>query len=295
MEKNEGSRDRLSMRAVTAYTGLSEHTLRAWERRYRAVVPERTKGGTRTYSDADVERVMLLLTGVKEGHPIRELTRLSNDELRAQIPACRSLVAGAVEELVGFLMHSDLVPLSDQLRELFHLLGPRRFAYAIAQPFLQRVGELWHAQLVTVAQEHFASGFVRSLLEAWMQECEFDLDRPAVLFATPPGEDHEIGLLVGAITSLANQVHAVYLGPRVPEADLIKLAKDLDACAVVIGSSFVQPVVTRKYLMTLRKGLPRKVRILAGGASAMEINAISGVTVLPTLEQLEQALKALQN
>jgi len=281
------------MRAVTAYTGLSEHTLRAWERRYRAVVPDRTDGGTRTYSDADVERVMLLLTGVKAGHPIRELTRLSNEELREQIPACRALVAGAVEELVGYVMHSDLVSLSEQLRELFHLLGPRRFAYAIAQPFLKQVGELWHAQLVTVAQEHFASAFVRSLLEAWMQECEFDSDTPAVLFATPPEEDHEIGLLVGAITSLENQVHAVYLGPRVPETDLIAMAQDLEACAVVIGSSFLAPAATRKYLMALRKGLPRKVRILAGGASAMAIEAISGVTVLPTLEKLEETLVAL--
>ena len=37
--------------AVVRLTGLGEHTIRAWERRYGAVSHERTPGGTRRSGD----------------------------------------------------------------------------------------------------------------------------------------------------------------------------------------------------------------------------------------------------
>ena len=41
---------------VSSLTGLDPNTIRAWERRHRAVEPSRSAGGTRSYSDLDVER-----------------------------------------------------------------------------------------------------------------------------------------------------------------------------------------------------------------------------------------------
>ena len=47
------------IRAVSRLTGISVDTLRAWERRYEAVVPGRGQRG-RSYSDADVARLQRL-------------------------------------------------------------------------------------------------------------------------------------------------------------------------------------------------------------------------------------------
>ena len=41
-------------------SGVRQDTIRAWERRHRAVDPGRTGGGHRLYSDADVERLRLI-------------------------------------------------------------------------------------------------------------------------------------------------------------------------------------------------------------------------------------------
>ena len=38
------------------HTGLSQHTIRAWERRYAALSPERTLTNRRLYSTADLEK-----------------------------------------------------------------------------------------------------------------------------------------------------------------------------------------------------------------------------------------------
>jgi len=49
---------RYPIRAVAKLTGLSLDTLRAWERRYQAVIPERGRRG-RLYTEHDLERLAL--------------------------------------------------------------------------------------------------------------------------------------------------------------------------------------------------------------------------------------------
>ena len=69
------------MRVVTARTGLSPHVLRAWERRYEAVAPGRSAAGQRLYSDADVDRLALLLRATQAGRAIGQVVRIPVDEL----------------------------------------------------------------------------------------------------------------------------------------------------------------------------------------------------------------------
>jgi DNA-binding transcriptional MerR regulator len=57
------------IRAVAKITGLSLDTLRAWERRYKAVVPGRSDRG-RQYGAAHIERLLLLNQLVQKGHAI---------------------------------------------------------------------------------------------------------------------------------------------------------------------------------------------------------------------------------
>ena len=59
--RNASSDTTYSLGAVAKMTGLSPHVLRAWERRYAAVTPLRTPGGTRRYRESDVSRLNLFL------------------------------------------------------------------------------------------------------------------------------------------------------------------------------------------------------------------------------------------
>src|SRR5690348_12542323 len=69
------------IRAVSRMTGLSIDTLRAWERRYEAVVPARGARG-RVYSDSQIERLRLLAALVEGGHAIGTIAGLSDTALR---------------------------------------------------------------------------------------------------------------------------------------------------------------------------------------------------------------------
>lgn len=76
-----------SIGAVSRILGLSTHALRKWEDRHGAIRPERTAGGDRRYSSADLDRLSKLKTLVDHGHAIGALAALSTDELDRLVAA----------------------------------------------------------------------------------------------------------------------------------------------------------------------------------------------------------------
>jgi DNA-binding transcriptional MerR regulator len=71
-------------------TGLTVHTIRVWERRYEAVLPERSEGGRRRYSVRQVKRLGLLKQLTDLGESIGSIASLDDDGLRQRLRTCRS-------------------------------------------------------------------------------------------------------------------------------------------------------------------------------------------------------------
>lgn len=73
------------IRVVARRTGLKADLIRAWERRYNAIEPERTVGRHRFYSDAEIERLRLLRQATGTGRSIGQIAQLSNEQLLALV------------------------------------------------------------------------------------------------------------------------------------------------------------------------------------------------------------------
>jgi DNA-binding transcriptional MerR regulator len=80
--KNE---NKYPIKAVAQKTGLSVHVIRAWEKRYNAVVPNRTDTNRRLYSESDIEKLQILLKLTTQGHNIGGIANLSIDDLREMV------------------------------------------------------------------------------------------------------------------------------------------------------------------------------------------------------------------
>ena len=59
--------------AVARLTGLTDHAIRVWERRYGAVVARRAANGRRVYGLADVEKLRLLKSLTDSGLSIGQI------------------------------------------------------------------------------------------------------------------------------------------------------------------------------------------------------------------------------
>ena len=101
---------RFGIGAVSKLTGLSDHTIRVWERRYGAVVAERTQNGRRVFKPADVEKLGLLKTLTDQGFSIGQIAADSLEELRERTQSLGEITRTPVPERVGVAVLGDFLP-----------------------------------------------------------------------------------------------------------------------------------------------------------------------------------------
>src|SRR5512136_150215 len=68
-------------KAVTRQTGVTPATLRAWERRYGILLPDRTAGGHRLYSARDIAAIRWLCEHIEQGLTISRAAALLQHQL----------------------------------------------------------------------------------------------------------------------------------------------------------------------------------------------------------------------
>lgn len=82
--ENTDSRDEelFGTASAVSRTGLSAARIRMWEKRYGAVVPQRSETRRRLYTREDLERLSLLRQMTDAGHPISQVASYSLEHLR---------------------------------------------------------------------------------------------------------------------------------------------------------------------------------------------------------------------
>src|SRR5210317_1030993 len=119
-EKGRKHEHEYGIGAVTKLTGLTDHAIRVWERRYGAVVARRAANGRRIYSPADVEKLRLLKSLTDRGVSIGQIAGDTVDALRERVRNMSEIVSTMMPEHVGVAVLGDLLPglFADQAREI---------------------------------------------------------------------------------------------------------------------------------------------------------------------------------
>lgn len=235
--------------------GLSDHVLRAWERRYGLLEPVRTPSGYRLYSARDERRVRRMQALLAQGLSAAEAARAARDdvvvELDAAPPAGGNGATGSAPVDVGELRR-DLAraleamdePAAQQVLDtlLAHLTVDSAVR-DVVMPYLHDLGDRWERGDVSVAQEHFASQVVRGRLAALARGWGSG-SGPRALLACPPGERHDLALLAFGVV-LGRRGWAVsFLGgdtPLASVADAVERARhDLVVLAATDPARFAE-------------------------------------------------------
>lgn len=280
----------LPMRAVSRRTGLTADTLRVWERRHGVVVPSRTDGNARRYSEADVQRLLALRDAVAQGRNISDLARLSEEDL-AEVSSAeppRSDAAGLVARYLEALHRYD-VAAAQELLSRCALLAPRALVLEIALPILSAIGDGWASERVSIGEEHIASIQLRNLLSSATNVLRAPSDAEGVLFAAPSGHQHELGVAMAATLALAHGVRPIVMGADTPIEQVVRAARGSHARLAVLG---ISRRMDRKERETLRSDLeqvPATLEIWIGGVEPAS-SFPERVRVFPSLEDFEHAM-----
>jgi MerR family transcriptional regulator, light-induced transcriptional regulator len=276
------------IRAVSRLTGLSIDTLRAWERRYRAIVPERSDRG-RQYSHANVQRLILLRELVERGHAISQVAPLPDTELRGALATSQAVVRKSpptvsIQEMVNLFANFEHTRANDELGRQAALLSPRDLVFGVVLPLLREVGERWHRGEIGIAQEHLVSSAVHHLLGSMVRLYPPRPGVPKIVIATLSGELHEFGIMAAAMIATFCGLNPLLLGPNLPAEELMGAARKTSASIVAVGCSGAP--ASSAALAELAAAVPEGAELWVGGPEPSW--AVPGVFFLPDMEAFER-------
>ena len=269
-------------------SGIKAHTIRMWEQRYDLLKPVRTATNIRMYSEDDLRRLLNVTTLCARGQRISQVARLSDAEISQAVLACCDDAHDyhlQVNTLLAAMLGFDEPRLSQLLSEASQRLGFERMMLAVAYPLLQRIGLMWLAGTVDMAQEHMLAHLLRQKILAATDVLPAvpTTARRWVLFL-PADELHELALLFMNYLLRVRGHHTLYLGQNLPLVGLVNVEASYhpDAIVAVLTS---QPERGRvaDYARELQVLFPQAQLVLYGPLARQEGLELPANCVSPVL------------
>ena len=261
--------------------GVSDHVLRAWESRYGLLRPVRSKGGYRLYSAADESRIHRMIAHLADGLSAAEAARTvlreaSAAEVDDTLPAEHVATEpfAALRQALDALDEPAAQAILDRLFSDFWLTSVLR---DVLVPYLAELGERWEHGTVSVAQEHFASNVIRGRL-AGLARGWGNGHGPRAVLACPPGELHDLALMVFGIVLHRSGWRIDYLGMDTPLTELTRTVTARRPALVVIAATLPEtlgPLAAQ--LTALAQRAPLAV---AGAGATPEIASTVGARLM---------------
>ncbi|WNS42602.1 MerR family transcriptional regulator [Paenibacillus sp. MMS20-IR301] len=221
-----------SIKQVVEMLDIPSVTLRAWENRYQAVVPERTESGYRLYSQENIEDLRWLKEqtekqGISISHAVRMLKLQRQKQLEERLTAAGGDSRDAIDKMkqqIYTALYEIQGERADALIDFgFSLYGYEAMVHQVLVPVLIRVGDAWEAGTATVAQEHYMTHMVSNRLSQFFHVFPVYAHLPKVLAFCPAGEHHQVGLLLFSLFLRKNGVEVIYLGANTPEEGVLNM------------------------------------------------------------------------
>jgi len=311
-----GDQPLLRIGELSRRLGVSDYVLRAWESRYGLLQPVRSPGGFRLYSEADQARVRRMQAYLTDGLSAAEAARatlgaeatLAAPGAAAAPPAQTALAApgaaaapagprepraraGQVGEAgwaapaageAGAALRQALDTFDEPaaqaaLDRLVADLSIPAVLRDVLLPYLADLGARWQDGTASVAMEHFASNVIRGRL-AGLARGWGSGHGPRALLACPPGELHDLALMMFGIVLHHNGWRIDYLGANTPVGELAQAASRSGPDLLVLAAT------RRKTLEPLRAELAALARTvplaLAGAGATARIAGAAGARLM---------------
>ena len=273
------------IKVVSQITGLSVHVIRAWEKRYNVVEPDRTDTNRRLYSEEDIEKLKLLNDALHLGHHIGGIANLSLLELKMLLPKeARSPIDNkngldsinlevTVEETLAVCLEAiknyDAKKLESILLSASSRLTQPILIEQLIIPLVYKVGDLWHSGEIRVANEHLASSVIRGFLYNLLESYSLSNSAPVLVSGTPRGQEHELGALIAGVVAASSGWRVVYLGTNLPAEEISAVVSHLNARVVALSIVYPNDDLHLKHeLKKFKHLIPDGVSIIVGGRAS---------------------------
>ncbi|WP_110994779.1 MerR family transcriptional regulator [Pseudomonas sichuanensis] len=145
---------------VARLTGVNPVTLRAWERRYGLIKPQRTPKGHRLYPQDQVQRVQAVLRWLERGAAVSQVRALLDNAADASTPV-EGEWGERIEQLIEAIALLAQRPLDQLLNQAMALYPAVTVCERLLLPLLDALALRW--------QTHFDAGLEQAFFNTWLR------------------------------------------------------------------------------------------------------------------------------
>jgi DNA-binding transcriptional MerR regulator len=143
-------------------------TLRAWERRYGLIVPQRTPKGHRLFSAEHVQRIHTILTWLNRGVPVSQVKSLIDTAQATSEPPVENEWHNRRQHLVQAISELAERRVDDAFNQAMALYPPRTLCEQLLLPLLKELELRWQGQFGAQMERVFFYSWLRSKFGARM-------------------------------------------------------------------------------------------------------------------------------
>lgn len=222
-----------SMSQVETLTGINAHTLRAWERRYNFILPERTETNIRYYSDAQLKNLLNIGILVRNGYRVSSVDKMERAEIHELVNQILTTHSDANNDKINGLVLSMLEMDEHAFTKIYNSavadLSLLKTFTELIYPFLNLVGGLWTTNKIVPAHEHYISNLIRQKIIASIAGLPSPKeDAKRILLFLLEEESHELGLLLSSYIAKKAGWKVYYLGQNVPTKNIIEILPSIN-------------------------------------------------------------------
>ena len=270
-------------------TGVNPVTLRAWERRYGLLKPQRTAKGHRLYGQDQVDRVDAILAWLARGASVGQVRELLE---KPSAVAPQGDWQTRQQQLIEAIANLSQRALDQQLNQAMALYPAVTLCEQLLLPLMDSLNQRWRNYFNAQLEQVFFHTWLRSKLGARVYHDNQLLHGPAVLLAVDAEHAFDLGLWLCAWLLSSNGIPVEVLEQPVSGAQLQRAVIVLQPRALLLQ---LGPRIDAKALLRTLQGVPG-VKLLGGATVALHQAQLQTMN-LPELylfDTPQAALRALQ-
>ena len=158
-----------SIKDLENFSGIKAHTIRIWEKRYRILEPDRTDSNIRTYSEAELKKILNVAYLNRNGLKISKIAILNEDELTQHVMITSSKDDNPDNDFrPGKILMSairfDEELFKESILKYISIQGLEEAYPRYLYPLLEKARILWQTGSLSRAQEQFVRNTIRQII-----------------------------------------------------------------------------------------------------------------------------------
>jgi len=283
------------IRKISELTGINPVTLRAWERRYGLIKPERTPKGHRLYTDEHVQLIRRILDLIEQGISIGQVRKILADGNPAAAESHEALSAidpweqyrnRLLQAIAGF----DDAALDAGYNDCLSLYPLELVTRLLLLPLLHELHQRQGRQSQADPELHFFRTYLRNKLGARFHHMSTQSRGSRLLAACLPGEFSEVELLLFSLAALTRGYRIVLLGPNMA-LDALPLTMQRSHCEALLLFGSIEP--PQALLNTHLPAMAQQIRqpVFIGGSVAQNhAEALRRAGLIPLVGDIASAV-----